>query len=659
MNTTDSNSEFEALLDYLKRSRGFDFTGYKRASLMRRISKQMLASGVDSYADYMDYLEANPEEIARLLSTLLINVTSFFRDPAVWDTLLTQVIPQVVQTKAEGQSVRAWSAGCAGGEEAFTLAIALAEVLGLESFSSRVKIYATDIDEEALTQARQATFSSAQVMDVPPALLHTYFDTMAGRYALNKELRRAIIFGRHNLVQDVPISHLDILLCRNTLMYFNAEVQSRILSRFHFALNDSGFLVLGKAETLLINSHLFTPLDLKRRIFVKVSTGSRRRAVPLPQMESEEARFMPSNPARPLEVAFDSSPLAQIVVDAAGQLAATNERARVLFRLTPRDVGRPFQDMELSYRPVELRSFIEKVNAERYPITLKEIMSRGSGEGEVTFFDVHIAPLTSASSVPIGVNISFLDVTAHKRLHEELEASNRELSSAYEEAQSAAEELETTNEELQASAEELETTNEELQSTNEEMETMNEELQSANEELQTMNDELRQRSLEISEISELMEAVLGSLRGGIVVTDTDLRVQTWNYQAEDLWGVRTEEAVGKSLLTLDIGLPIEQLVPHLRACLAGTSTYEEVNLEATNRRGRTIRCHVGCTPLKDHEKTMRGAVLVIQERDWALLLPEAETTRHNGDGVGVVANGHNTDHDDIGSLGDTQGTQSQ
>ena len=135
------------------------------------------------------------------------------------------------------------------------------------------------------------------------------------------------------------------------------------------------------------------------------------------------------------------------------------------------------------------------------------------------------------------MNISFLDVSAHKRLHEELEASNRELSSAYEEAQSAAEELETTNEELQASAEELETTNEELQSTNEEMETMNEELQSANEELQTMNDELRQRSLEISEVSDLMEAVLGSLRGGIVVTDTDLRVQTWNYQAEDLWGL--------------------------------------------------------------------------------------------------------------------------
>ena len=144
-----------------------------------------------------------------------------------------------------------------------------------------MKIYATDIDEEALTQARQATFTSAQVMDVPPALLHKYFDTLGGRYALNKELRRAIIFGRHNLVQDVPISHLDILLCRNTLMYFNAEVQSRILSRFHFALNDNGFLVLGKAETLLINSHLFTPLDLKRRIFVKVSTGSRRRAAPL------------------------------------------------------------------------------------------------------------------------------------------------------------------------------------------------------------------------------------------------------------------------------------------------------------------------------------------------------------------------------------------
>ncbi len=612
MQMTEPNSEFEALLDHLKRSRGFDFTGYKRASLMRRINKQMSIVGVDAYADYMDYLEANPDEITHLLGTLLINVTSFFRDAPVWDMLRNDILPQIIAAKKDDAPIRAWSAGSASGEEAFTLAILLAEILGQQAFNSRVKIYATDIDEDALNQARQSTFTPAQVGEVPEALLHKYFDQIGGRYVLNKELRRAVIFGQHNLVSDVPISHLDLLLCRNTLMYFNAEVQSKILARFHFALNDSGCLVLGKAETLLINSHLFAPLDLKRRIFAKVAGGNgRRRTVPVASVEPEDTSGYAAGETNFPHIAFDAGAHAQIVVNAGGVLVLANERARTLFRLTQRDIGHPFQDMELSYRPVELRSFLAKVMSESYPIVLKEIVSRG--DGETTFFDVQIVPLMTASPNAVGVSVSFLDVTPYKRLQEELEASNREIGTAYEEAQSAAEELETTNEELQASAEELETTNEELQSTNEEMETMNEELQSANEELQTMNDEMRQRSEELSQVSGFMENVLGSLRGGIVVTDVDLRVQTWNRQAEDMWGLRYGEAVGRNLLGLDIGLPIESLASGLRACLSGASDFEETVVEAINRRGRNIRCRVSCTPMKDNESRTRGIILVMQD----------------------------------------------
>ena len=611
------NSEFEALLDHLKRSRGFDFTGYKRASLMRRINKQMSIVGVAAYADYMGYLEANPDEIGHLLNTLLINVTSFFRDAPVWDMLRTDILPQIIGAKPDDQPIRAWSAGCASGEEAFSLAMLLAEHLGIEAFVRRVKIYATDIDEDALNQARQAVFTPAQAADIPDALLHKYFDTVGGRYALNKDLRRAVIFGQHNLVQDVPISHLDILTCRNTLMYFNAEVQAKILARFHFALNETGCLTLGKAETLLINSHLFAPLDLKRRIFAKVSGGMARRRPPAPvASEIEDAHLPLTGPLRFADIAFEAAPHAQIVISAGGTLALANERARTQFRLTQRDIGQPFADMELSYRPVELRSFLTKVMSERYPVVLKEIVSRG--DGETLFFDVQIVPLMTQpgpDAEASGVSVSFLDVTPYKRLQEELEASNRDIATAYEEAQSAAEELETTNEELQASAEELETTNEELQSTNEEMETMNEELQSANEELQTMNDEMRQRSVELSQVSGFMESVLDSLRGGIVVTDADLRVQTWNRQAEDLWGLRSGEAVSKNLLGLDIGLPIDPLVSGLRACLSGASNFEETVLEATNRRGRAIRCRVNCTPLKDVQGQIKGIILVMQDEN--------------------------------------------
>ncbi len=615
MSTSSINAEFEALLDYLKRSRGFDFTGYKRASLMRRVTKQMEAAGVETYADYVNHLEANPEEITRLLSTLLINVTGFFRDPPVWELVRETLIPQIVGSKMSGQAIRAWSAGSASGEEAFTIAILLAEALGMDEFRSRVKIYATDIDDEALNQARQAIFTAAQVADVPPALLQKHFDKTGDHYALHKDLRRAVIFGRHNLVADVPISRLDLLCCRNTLMYFNAELQTRILARFHFAINDGGFLLLGKAETLLINSHLFAPVDLKRRVFSKVSTGNgRSRFVTNGSYESNsDASPVPAPLSLP-EIALDFSPLAQVLVDSRGILTLANERARILFRLTPRDIGRPFYELELSYRPVELRAFIDKVNTERFPILLKEIAFRGT-DREATYYDVHLVPLSSPNADTQGVGISFQDVTHYKRLQEELEGSNRELTSAYEEAQSASEELETTNEELQASAEELETTNEELQSTNEEMETMNEELQSANEELQTMNDELRQRGLEMTQMSDFMDCILASLWGGVAVIDPELRVQTWNPQAEEMWGLRSEEVIGKVFLTLDIGLPMEMLIPRIHACLSGGSPGEAIIINATNRRGRAIVCNARCTPLIDALKNIRGVILFMQQTD--------------------------------------------
>ena len=615
MTTSPINVEFEALLDYLKRSRGFDFTGYKRASLMRRVTKQMESLSIETYSDYVNYLEANPEEITRLLSTLLINVTGFFRDPPVWELVRETIIPRILASKTPGQPIRAWSAGSASGEEAFTIAILLADAMGMDEFRSRVKIYATDIDDEALNQARQAVFTAAQVEDVPSALLQKHFEQMGDRYALNKDLRRAVIFGRHNLVADVPISRLDLLCCRNTLMYFNAELQTRILARFHFAINDGAFLLLGKAETLLINSHLFAHVDLKRRVFSKVPNGNGRHR-PVPNGSYESNSDSPPVPA-PLslpEIALDFSPLAQVLVDSRGILTLANERARVLFRLTPRDIGRPFYELELSYRPVELRAFIDKVNSERFPILLKEIAFRGT-DREVTYYDVHLAPLSSPNADTQGVGISFQDVTHYKRLQDELEGSNRELSSAYEEAQSASEELETTNEELQASAEELETTNEELQSTNEEMETMNEELQSANEELQTMNDELRQRGQEMTQMSDFMDCILGSLWGGVAVIDTDLRVQTWNSQSEEMWGLRDEEVIGKNFLTLDIGLPMEMLIPRICACLSGGSRGEALPINAINRRGRAIVCDTRCMPLIDSLKSVRGVILIMQEPD--------------------------------------------
>ena len=260
---------FEALLEHLKANRGFDFTGYKRSSLMRRVDRRMVQVGITGYADYLDHLEMHADEFTALFNTILINVTGFFRDPEAWEHLRRDVLPALLARKPPTQAIRVWSAGCASGEEAYTLAIVLAELLGFAEFRDRVKIYATDVDEEALAYARQAGYTEREVSGVPPELLERYFDLTGGRFVFHKDLRRSVIFGRNDLVQDAPISRIDLLVCRNTLMYFNAETQARILTRFHFALAPAAVLFLGKAVMMLAHSTLFVPVNLKCRIFAK------------------------------------------------------------------------------------------------------------------------------------------------------------------------------------------------------------------------------------------------------------------------------------------------------------------------------------------------------------------------------------------------------
>jgi two-component system, chemotaxis family, CheB/CheR fusion protein len=234
-----------------------------------------------------------------------------------------------------------------------------------------------------------------------------------------------------------------------------------------------------------------------------------------------------------------------------------------------------------------------------------------SSGGETRWFDVQVTPLMESVTTILGAAISFTDVTAAKRLQRDLEHANQELETAYEELQSTNEELETTNEELQSTVEELETTNEELQSTNEELETMNEELQSTNEELQTINEELRQRSEELNSVNTFLESILTSLRGGVIVVDPDFNILVWNDQATDLWGLRAEEVIGRQLLALDIGLPFERFKQPLRECLNGDRQFFEMDLDATNRRGRAIRCRVSCVPLRHPSGTAHGVIVMM------------------------------------------------
>jgi two-component system, chemotaxis family, CheB/CheR fusion protein len=603
----DAVAELEVLLAYLKLSRGFDFTAYKRTSLMRRVQVRMQALGMNRFAAYLDFLQVDPEEFTRLFNTILINVTSFFRDPANWEYLRDEILPDLLRAAGAATPIRVWSAGCASGEEAYSIAILLAEAMGSDAFRERVKIYATDVDEEALAQARPAVYGARAVEDVPAPLLERYFDRQDDRFAVNKELRRAVIFGRHDLIQDAPISRVDLLICRNCLMYFNTEAQSRILSRFHFALIPRGVLFLGKAETLLAQSAAFEPVDVKRRLFAKTERHSEvRRLTFATSNEHDGARLL-------REAASDVGPVAELVVDRDGNVVHANQRLRGMFGLSPRDIGRPLQDLELSYRPFELRSSIERAYLERRPTPSVEGRWTGPG-GQVVFLELTVVPLLDLGGMPLGVSVQFTDVSRPRRLQEEVQRASQELETALEELQSTNEELETTNEELQSTVEELETTNEELQSTNEELETMNEELQSTNEELQTINDEARERTDQVGELNGVLESILTSLRGAVAVVDRDLHIRKWSRQAEDMWGLRQDEVLHKNFLNLDIGLAVDRLRAPMRACLARESEVLDVTLDATNRRGRPMQVRVTCTPLASGPADQaRGVILLMEE----------------------------------------------
>lgn len=599
--------EFEDLLQMLKDTRGFDFSGYKRPTLIRRFRKRMDACALETFGEYSDYLELEPDEFAKLFDSLLINVTAFFRDPAAWDTLSEEVIPELLAAKGATRPIRVWSAGCATGEEAYTLAMVLTEALGEDSFRNRVKIYATDLDEDALRQARTGTYTERQLASVPTDLREKYFEPAPSGHIFRRDLRRQVIFGRNNLTHDAPISRVDLLVARNTLMYFNAETQATVVHRFHFALNDPGYLFLGKAEMILNHGDLFDPVDLRKRLF-------RKSPSPTAAAEARTGREGRTHDrlSAVLEAAtLSAGPVAQLAIDLEGKLAVANSRAESLFNLHPRDIGRPFQDLEVSYRPAELRSIIDRAQAEHRQIDLRDILWQRTASPEPDVYDVSVVPLHAASGDLVGIGISFTDVSHYRRLRDQLEHSNQELGRAYEELQSLNEELETTNEELQSTNEELETTNEELQSTNEELETMNQELQSTNDELQEINDALRTRSGELDATHAFLDSILRSLGGAVIVVDRDLKVKVWSPGATELWGMRPEEAEGIPLLALDIGLPVIEIGPPLLQLMKTGSDSFNSTVHAVNRRGRPLQLGIDYRLLQGENHDPTGVIMVM------------------------------------------------
>ncbi|NOK39605.1 PAS domain-containing protein, partial [Corallococcus exercitus] len=336
------DSELEAILEKVREVRNFDFRNYKRATLQRRIERRMQATRCRTRSAYLALLERDPVEVTTLVSSMLIKLTSFFRDREVWQTL-EQSLVELIRQRPE-KELRIWSAGCATGEEAYSLAIAAAEALGPGNPGPELKVFGTDVDEDAIATARRGVYSPEQLENVSPERLARFFVRTGNSYTVRKEIRRGVVFGVNNLVSDAPVSRIDLLLCRNVFIYLDSDLQKRVLARFQFALRRNGLLVLGRSELIPFAARLFRPVDLSRRIYrkdgdVEVSTTTQDRLPPEPSSLPRLIEPAVIDTERPfLRNLLDSQPCPTIATDNDGTVTLWNRAAARLWNRNEGDV---------------------------------------------------------------------------------------------------------------------------------------------------------------------------------------------------------------------------------------------------------------------------------------------------------------------------------
>lgn len=565
----------------LRTRTGHDFSGYKDKTVTRRIQRRMQVLQIDEVPDFIERLRRDPQEVEALLQDLLIGVTSFFRDPAAFEALEKEVIPKLFAGKGPDDTVRVWVPGCSTGEEAYSIAMLLREHAPKVQGSPRLQIFASDIDEEALQVARIGRFPSTTVRDISPERLERHFVREDGSYRIASDLREICLFSAHNLLRDAPFSKLDLLTCRNLLIYLTPELQNRLIPLFHYALNESGFLFLGTSENVTRHSRLFATIDKAHRLFKRRPLHERRLPeFPLTTPDGGRRRPAPANrPAvqhEPLQALAERQLLdryapAYVVINSEGDLLHGSGRTGKYLELS---AGVPRMDVfsmaRHGLRP-DLRAALHKAITSGSPAVQRNVVV-GTNGGRQTL-DLAVHPIKASSNAEPLFMIVFQDVGGIKggveeapEIAEELEnASLRqleaELRATRERLQTTTEELESSNEELKSGNEELSSMNEELQSANEELETSKEELQSINEELQTVNAELNARVEELSRANSDIANLLESTQIATVFLDRNLAVKSFTPAAKDLF----------RLVESDTGRPIT----HVRARFQSDTVQED------------------------------------------------------------------------------------
>lgn len=557
--TTDSSKgEKESILIRilcLVRARtGNDFRNYKRNSVMRRVERRMSLAELTNLADYLDYLRQNEGEVDDLARDILVSVTCFFRDPEVWRALESDIIPRIIDSKEEGDEIRVWVPGCATGEEVYSYGVLFSEAIERSAKGLRLQIYGTDIDDVSREIARRAVYPVAIAHDLPEASLRAYFEPQGGdRFAVAKSLREKVTFAKQNILSDPPFSRMDLVSCRNLLIYLDTDMQKRVVKLLHFALNDAGIAVLGSSENIAQPKNLFKPINRERRLYERVgerATYPPTRDVPMPPAKRSPLSQMQEHGIhRPSSRGIEETNRSLLMehFDAASALVDQSLHIRYLSGKTERYLrhpeGTPSHDLSVlvnasvgqrirNFAKQALsenapRDFVAKLphtEAKRAKVTLKPVRLE---DGEAGLFIVFEA-LPEASETALA-HSAIKDVEDQQASLEGQDAlihnMNRDLREARDDLRATVEDLASANEELKTSNEEVMSMNEELQSSNEELETSKEELHSLNDELTSVNKELTNKVGELESAYNDMDNLLASTDIATIFLDEKLRIK--------------------------------------------------------------------------------------------------------------------------------------
>lgn len=622
-----AKKERQEICAILRNQIGHDFSGYKERTFLRRVQRRMQVNHLHSLESYIELMRQDPKEVGALFRDLLINVTNFFRDAEAFKVLEQQVVPKLFAGRGADDAVRVWVPGCATGEEVFSIAILLREHMDTLSAAPKVQIFATDIDEAALNVARAGRYPQAMLDSISEERRKRFFTHEDGSYLLVKEVRDLCVFSPHSVIRDPPFSRLDLVSCRNLLIYFGPEAQNQVIPTFHYALRPGGYLFLGTSENVSQFGDLFTALDKKHRVFRSRTDGVSGVRVPLVVSGIRPAPF--TSPHRPpqralggiaLRQATESQVLdrfspAHVVVNREGDITYFSSRTGKYLELTAGAPTRQLLALARKGLRLELRSVLREAMETDRPATREGIVVE-TEDNRMQRVDLSVEPLTEQSGDDRQFLVVFVDGgpqlsgedAAHLTSHTD-EATlqlERELRDTRERLQSLIEEYETALEELKSSNEELVSVNEELQSTNEELEASKEELQSLNEELHTVNGELNGKIEQLDRANSDLTNLFESTRVATVFLDPNLIIRSYTPAVSQIFNILPSDR-GRPLTDLVSSIALPNLARDVRSVFKTGKTVERTLDNGENGAHYLLRL----VPYRDGDQRIEGVVLTL------------------------------------------------